>query len=851
MQSESYEPQTTPLSSVKNKKRVHYPHVNGEQPVKESSNDFEQEKKTTAAKYGSSEKVPTGDHVITIEPKRCCPMSKTFRRRLNRFLAPSREFIEYQSSWSWVILVASFLTYLIGEALTSIFPILFVALQKEYPNQSSSSIALVQSMMNAVPCLAGPIASITTTRLGYRRTAMLGGLITSTSLFASSFARRLEILYITMGTCYAFGNSLVLVSTVVAVTEHFEAKPSFASGVTISGGAFGQCVFAIVLQKLIDKYEWNGAILLFSGVVLSIIALGALFREVEWDDEDYEEDEEEEEEVAGEETEQDKLNEPLLTTLPSSEQTEIPLESTHSTAHAKESEQETPQQSSNTPPPTHKPSITDDIVFYDQFTKHELLDQYSKSEICLPLAIREQLENEYRHRLEQEERNFSDQKLSSSTTQIEQIDEINRAAEVPPIGERSNSCKDLTLNETTPLTNEKSTPSTNPPKTTTAATTNITTIGTANQRKPRSHHRRPRRLSTNTPHDSNKQPVFYYPLHHQHHNIPANNPINPRPHHHHHFHPRGNLSYLALCSKNIYNYESVLNICKLQSLHFSIDRSLSLPNLYSPIIAGRKRHRSVTVQGQLEKYLEDEEEDETDEITKKSLVQQIYRDICKLVRVLRILPFLLLCLSVTIITIFYDSTWTFIVDYMKDNHLTDKDGSHLVSAVGIVAIFGEIGYGYMGDSKRISPLYLYACSLSLAGLSQLLIPFAIKSKTLLVALMICISFLQCAQEVLMPILCIKFAGTQNFTNAYGMLLLSQGISSLIGPPTLGLVTDRSTHATTYYVIGIGTSLGASLLFTMPLVQKLYEFLTANSKQRKTNTLVTASNGDIPAPSTNN
>jgi len=162
-------------------------------------------------------------------------MSQTFRQRLNKFFAPWREFIEYQSSWSWVILVASFLTYLIGEALTSIFPILFVALQDEYPDQSSSSIALVQSMMNAVPCLAGPIASIATTRLSYRNTAMLGEIITSTSLFASSFARRLQILYFTMGTCYAFGNALVLVSTVVAVTEHFEAKPSFASGVTISG----------------------------------------------------------------------------------------------------------------------------------------------------------------------------------------------------------------------------------------------------------------------------------------------------------------------------------------------------------------------------------------------------------------------------------------------------------------------------------------------------------------------------------------------------------------------------------------------------------------------------------------
>jgi hypothetical protein len=86
---------------------------------------------------------------------------------------------------------------------------------------------------------------------------------------------------------------------------------------------------------------------------------------------------------------------------------------------------------------------------------------------------------------------------------------------------------------------------------------------------------------------------------------------------------------------------------------------------------------------------------------------------------------------------------------------------------------------------RISPLYIYACSLCIAGLSQLLIPLFIKNYPSLLPLMLFTGFLQSAQEVLMPILCIKFAGTQNFTNAYGMLLLCQGISSLIGPPALG------------------------------------------------------------------
>jgi hypothetical protein len=95
--------------------------------------------------------------------------------------------------------------------------------------------------------------------------------------------------------------------------------------------------------------------------------------------------------------------------------------------------------------------------------------------------------------------------------------------------------------------------------------------------------------------------------------------------------------------------------------------------------------------------------------------------------------------------------------------------------------------------SRVSPLHVYACSLCIAGFSQLLIPLAIKSYSFLMPLMLFTGFLQSAQEVLMPILCIKFAGTQNFANAYGMLLLCQGVSSLLGPPTLGKKNSKIFH----------------------------------------------------------
>ncbi|CAF0976687.1 unnamed protein product, partial [Didymodactylos carnosus] len=740
----------------------------------------------------------------------CCCLSRVIRRQLSKSCSPIQEFVQVQSSWSWVILIAGFLTYSIGEALTSVFPILFVALQAEFTNEGSSRLAWVQSMMNSVPCLIGPIASILTTRLGYRKTTMLGGFITSMSLLASSFARKLEILYLTMGFCYSFGNSLVLVATVVAVTEHFEYKPSFASGVTISGGAFGQCVFAIVLQKLINRYKWYGALMLFSGIVFLIVAFGALFREVEYDEDEEEEEEEEideetENQGEGGKNENGGGNTELET-----------LEKNESTKGKKDD---------NIDETTTDFNRTDDdatdMVFYDQLGKQDLYDQYSKSELCLPTAVRQHFEDEYLYR--KATRDGYQLSHEDRAASINQID-LQEQQSVPI--EHSSSCKDIVFPEPiaetlAPLSLIKPTNS----KSNNSATKKRSNVN------PSSKFVRRTQRSSSTNNDPGVTTVLHYPFHHQHHHPQRHrhSSVCHHPAHHHSHHTSAlqcnygaNISQLRLCSKNIYNYESLLNICKLQSLHFRIDRSLSCPNLFSS-----KQLIPFPVVGD-----EDEDEKKT-----RNPFKIIYRELCQLVKVLRILPFLLLCFSVTIITIFYDATWTFLIDYMKKNHLSDDTGSHLILAVGIISIFGEIGYGYMGDSKRIHPLYLYATSLTVSGLCHSLIPFAIKSSSKLLPLMLFIGFLQSAQEVLMPILCIKFAGATNFPSAYGMLLLCQGISSLLGPPLLGAIADRMrSYDLTYYAISLGTVVASSFLFTMPLVQKFYKYIRV---KKKTNSTITS------------
>ena len=159
-------------------------------------------------------------------------------------------------------------------------------------------------------------------------------------------------------------------------------------------------------------------------------------------------------------------------------------------------------------------------------------------------------------------------------------------------------------------------------------------------------------------------------------------------------HNRGNFSHLPACSKNI---EDTSNT---QSLYISLNHKSSLTNLHTPMLTAGKRHHSLAVARSIEDITKIKENEDGNEIKKKNWCKQLYKDVCRLVNVFRILPFLLFCLCVTMITIFYDATWTFVVDYMKRSNLTAEKGSHIIFGAGFIAIFGEIGYGYIGDSKK-------------------------------------------------------------------------------------------------------------------------------------------------------
>ena len=89
-------------------------------------------------------------------------------------------------------------------------------------------------------------------------------------MIGSGYVQEFWLVGFLMGGVAGFGSSLVLVSSVVVVTYYFEEKPSFAAGLTISGGSLGQSIFSLIIIKLNEIYGRSGCFLILGGSKLNI-----------------------------------------------------------------------------------------------------------------------------------------------------------------------------------------------------------------------------------------------------------------------------------------------------------------------------------------------------------------------------------------------------------------------------------------------------------------------------------------------------------------------------------------------------------------------------------------------------
>ena len=129
--------------------------------------------------------------------------------------------------------------------------------------------------------LCGPLTTTLCEKYGCRVVACTGGFLCVFGLLMSSFARTLEIMYITYGVTWGLGASFCYFPTLIILVEYFDTRLALVNGLVSSGSGLGTLVMSPFCQYIISKVGLFHSLRILAVVNGLSLVFGIVFRPVE------------------------------------------------------------------------------------------------------------------------------------------------------------------------------------------------------------------------------------------------------------------------------------------------------------------------------------------------------------------------------------------------------------------------------------------------------------------------------------------------------------------------------------------------------------------------------------------
>ncbi|PZC77733.1 hypothetical protein B5X24_HaOG203033 [Helicoverpa armigera] len=628
--------------------------------------------------------------------------------------------------WGWVVVLSSFIISMIADGISFSFGLLYIEFLQEF-EASKSTTAWIGSLFIAVPLLSGPVMSALVDRYGCRSMTILGGIISTLGFVLASISTTLEMMMITFGVIAGLGLGLVYVTAVVSIAYWFEKKRNLAVGLGACGTGVGTFVYAPMTQYFIEEYGWRGTILLLSGTLLNLCVCGCVMRDPEW------------------------------WTLEQKRQ-----RSSRDEGKLKKEDDKSRHSSSA--------SISNPYVFdFDAPTRGKSMGGLIRRGVSPEKVIKQEAESIKRHqnimklkkskqvkRKSQSVENlptyltYSD-KVSMGTldTLVKKTSRdygievkypsfaINRTKKTPP-REPSNESNDPPIVKFTKHTLQR----TNSEKyQNNDKTSDKYELKNPEKRVIRKAHSETRDDKEMVKQDSKENRKDW---------LKKQLSVN------HHY-----LKDLKMPLNSISHRNAMLNIKRYRL------KASSCPDIF--------KNSMITIDEKEENWYDD----------CVSCLADMFN-----VTLFKRMTFNLLCLGTIILFIWFIVPYFYLAEHMLDSGYSEDDSAGMLSLIGITNTIGMVGLGWIGDFPQVSIGGLYAVCLVLCGASVAAIPRAAAlNYWLLASASAAFGLFFAASYTFTPSLLVKLVSLDDFTSAYGLVLLAQGIGHLIGPPLSGFIYD--------------------------------------------------------------
>ncbi|XP_070493052.1 monocarboxylate transporter 14-like [Chironomus tepperi] len=689
--------------------------------------------------------------------------------------------------YGWVIVFSSLMVSLIADGISFSFGLIYTELLN-YFQEGPTKTAWIGSLFLAVPLMSGPVMSNLVDKYGCRKMTMLGGLVGCLGFTLSAFSNSVEMLYLTFGIIAGLGLGVIYVTAVVSIAFWFETKRTFAIGIGASGTGIGTFLYAPFTQWLISYYGWRGATLILGGTLFNFSVFGALMIDPDWliEENKIESRSQSIQTFSNSSVALDEIKKMIVTGAPKEDLLDTLVTNLNTEANQQIVDPEIVNAKKFTSEILLPTFISNRGVESEGYrgrkygSKRSLGPYYEEAEYE---DIRDAMIEENRLKIEENLLKNPEKVVGFASKPVILISEassVQNASDVNPTIPQDPSDDDITprsgvhgsrysLNEnilikpsmlesvkepprrrnTLDITQQIEIPVIAPPSPL------ILTIKNDN----------PYKKSTTIPKTPAKTRI-----------------VTRRPTH---FNPVGNLKNFQ--SLKYSNYLRNMKIHRnlmhhrgaLLSTHRYRLKASSCPNIY--------RNSMTTIA----KEEQDVWYDDFIDIIKSIFDFSLFLEY----------KFGMMSLSTLFLYVWYIIPYFYITEFLLVHDFSEEQSAYLISIIGIGNTVGMIGLGWVGDQPWCKVTKTYGLCMFLCGISMFLIPLATWSYAFLMILCVLFGVTFGSSFSFTPMITSRLVDMDDFTLAYGLILLVQGIGSLIGPPLAGFIYDMTSRWDDSFYIG--------------------------------------------------